>query len=254
MKCNCVRLAFLVLGLLSISAWAPPAGAVPAVFFDRDDATSLMTSFPNSQAKFNQFTATLSTFGVDNVDAAAGVNPTLAFGATGITAATQGVLAQAAPTFQIGTQALVELDAVAPGQVDTVFGFNQYITAFGIFVIQGGDGQNSNPTTFRLRDTATNLFVDVPVPVGPGWGNNNVFFLGVGDTVPFNEVSIIETGDIGDGMLYDNIVAGTYVPEPGSLVLLTLGGAFALSRAIHFRRRVAHRENPCQLRISSPAR
>src|SRR4029077_14953871 len=135
-----------------------------------------------------------------NIDSAVGVDPTLVFGGTGITATTQGVLAQAAPTFQIGTQALLELDTFGPPQVDTVFNFNQYITAFGAFVIQGGDGANNNPTTFRLSDTATNLFVDVPVQVGPGWGNNNVFFLGVADTVPFNEVSILESTDLNDGM------------------------------------------------------
>ena len=87
----------------------------------------------------------------------------------------------------------MELDAAGFPQVNTVFTFNQYITAFGMFVIQGGDGANNNPTTFRLRDTATNAFVDVPVQIGPGWGVDNVFFLGVADTVPFNEVSILES-------------------------------------------------------------
>src|SRR4249919_3340836 len=105
MMCNKWRFALLAVGLVSFSAWARPGRAVPAIFFDRDDNTVLMTSFPNSQAKFNQFTATLSSFGVENVESAAGFNPGLAFGATGITAATQGVLAQNAPTFTIGTQA-----------------------------------------------------------------------------------------------------------------------------------------------------
>jgi PEP-CTERM motif len=224
---NKLCLAVLAVGLISISVSARPGLAVPAVFFDRDDPTTFMTSFPNSQAKFNQFTAALGSFGVDNIDTAVGPNPILVFGGTGITATTQGVLAQSAPGFQIGSQALLELDAVGAAQVHTLFTFNQYITAFGAYVIQGGDGTNNNPTTFRLRDTATNASVDVPVQVGPGWGADNAFFLGVIDSVPFNEVSIIESTDFSDGILYDNIVAGN-IPEPGSLALLMLGGACAL--------------------------
>jgi hypothetical protein len=241
MMCNSLRLAVLAVGLVSFSAWAETGLGAPAVFFGRDDSTKFMTSFPNSQAKFNQFTATLNSFGVDNVETAVGVNPTLSFGATGITAATQGVIAQSAPGFQIGAQALLELDAAAPGQVNTMFTFNQSINAFGLFVIQGGDGGNNNPTTFRLRDTSDNSFVDVPVQVGPGWGTSNVFFLGVHGAAAFDEVEIIEAGDLADGMLYDNIVAG-FVPEPGSLPLLMLGGACALCRGGRFRRGSSSRE------------
>jgi hypothetical protein len=234
MTCNSLRMAVLAVGVVWFSAWAEPGLGAPGTFFGRDDSTTFMTSFPNSQAKYNKFTASLNSFGVDNIDTAVGVNPTLVFGATGITATTQGVLAQSAPGFQIGTQALVELDAVAPGQVNTMFTFNQYINAFGAFVIQGGDAGN-NPTTFRLWDTATNLYVDVPLQVGPGWGFDNVFFRGVHDTVAFDRVEIIESTDLADGMLYDNIVAG-FVPEPSSLALLMLGGACALCRARRLRR------------------
>ncbi len=237
MMCNSLRLAVLAVGLVSFSAEAQPGLAVPTVFFDRDDNTALMTSFPNSQAKFNEFTASLSSFGVDNIDTAAGFNPALTFGATGITANAQGTLAQAAPTFQIGAQALLELDAIGFPQVNTLFNFNTYIKSFGAFVIQGGDGaNNNNPTTFRLRNTFANTFTDVVQQVGPGWGENNVFFLGVTDTAPFNQVEILEAGDAVDGMLYDNIIAGGAVPEPGSLVLMMLGGACALYRGIRFRR------------------
>jgi hypothetical protein len=230
MMCNKLGLAVLSIGLISCIVSAQPGLGAPAIFFDRDDPSTFMTSFPNSQAKFNQFTASLRSFGVDNIDTAVGPNPTLVFGGTGITATTQGLLAQSAPGFQIGSQALLELDAAGAPQVNSVLTFNQYITAFGAYVIQGGDMTNNNPTAFRLRDTATNAFVDVPVQVGPGWGADNVFFLGVADSVPFNEVSILESTDFSDGMLYDNLVAGFNVPEPGSLVLVMLGGACALWR------------------------
>ena len=202
----------------------------PTVFFDRDDNSGFMSSFPQSQAAFDQFTAALQSFGVATIDDAVGVNPTLAFGDSGITAETQGVAAQAAPGFSIGTQALLELDAVGAPQVDTVFTFNQYVTAFGLFVIQGGDGANDNPMTFRLKDTATDLFVDVPVQVGPGWGQSNVFFVGLADTTPFNRVEIYEAVDFNDGLLMDNVVAGQYVPEPSAATLVTLLGASLCGR------------------------
>jgi hypothetical protein len=234
MMCN-LRWAVFAVGLVSFSAWAEPGLGAPPDFFGRDNNTTFMTSFPFSQASFDRFTASLNSFGVDNVDTAVGPNPALVFGGTGITATTQGVLAQSAPGFQIGAQALLELDAAAPGQVNTMFTFNQYINAFGIFVIQGGDGANNNPTTFRLRDTADNSFVNVPVQVGPGWGTSNVFFLGAYGSEPFNEVEIIETGDLPDGMLYDNIVAG-FVPEPGSIALIVLGLACAACGGRRFRR------------------
>jgi hypothetical protein len=255
MMCNSLRLAVLAVSLVSFTTWVERGLGAPAVFFDRDDNTALMTSFPNSQAKFNQFTASLNSFGVDSIESVNtgaptfGFNPQLVFGATGITATTQSTTTAVAPPiagFSIGGKSLVESDALglfdpsAPQlpPANTDFKFNQYITAFGIFVIQGGDGPiNNNPITLRLIDTNTNLFVNAPVPplqVGPNWGSNNVFFLGVTDTVPFDRVQIIETGDATDGMLYDNVVAGFAVPEPGSVTLIMLGGVCAVGWAMRF--------------------
>ncbi len=224
---NSLRLTVVATGILSVLICARPSAATPTVFFDRDATTTFMTSFPNSLAKFNQFTSSLTSFGVDNVDTAVGINPGLTFGGTGITATSNGVLAQAAPGFMIGAQALLEADAAGFPQVNTDFAFNQYITAFGLYVIQGGDGANNNLTTFRLKNTAANTFTDVPVQIGPGWATDNAFFLGVTDTSPFNEVEVLESTDFADGMLYDNIVAGR-VPEPASFVLFMFGGASVL--------------------------
>ena len=258
--CNKLRWAVLAVGLVSFSAWAQPSLGTATSYFDRDDNMLATPTLPNSTAMFNAFIAALSSYGIENVEGintdppTSGFDPQLTFVGTGITANTE--VAPFQPTtnavqppfagISIGSQALVELDALAlfdpqapqlpPG--DTIFTFNQHITAFGVFVIQGGDGPvNNNPTTFRLIDTASNQTVDQVLvsPLGPNWGFNNVFFLGVTDTVPFDRVQIIETGDATDGMLYDNIVAGFAVPEPSSLVLAMLVGACAVCRPTRFR-------------------
>ncbi|MAT68026.1 MAG: hypothetical protein CMJ58_00720 [Planctomycetaceae bacterium] len=235
MKCNLARLFVLTFGVLSLGGSAT-THAAPTVYFERDDNSGFMTSYPNSQGLFDSFTASLSSFGVAPIDDAVGVDPALAFAGSGITATATGVLAQAAPGFQIGTQALLEIEAAGGGDADTVFTFDQYITAFGLYVIQGGDGANDNLTTFRLTNTAANSSVDVPVQIGPNWGQSNVFFLGLTDTDAFNQVQIIETLE-SDGMLYDNIVAGFAVPEPASLALAALCGIGLAARAAGRRRR-----------------
>lgn len=231
MNTNSLRSVSAVLGLVFV--FAQPSLGAPMAFFDRDNSTSGMSSYPNSLAMFNQFTASLSSFGVATIDTVnPGVpNPTLPFDGSTITADTSGVLAIPAATLQIGTQALVELDAVGPGQFDTTFNFSQPITGFGLYVIQGGDTAINN-TTFRLTDTTTSAFVDVPIQIGPGWGGDNAFFLGVGNDFPFNQVTILESIDTSDGMLYDNIVAGTFAPapEPSSVVLFAIGLIACIAR------------------------
>jgi len=57
----------------------------------------------------------------------------------------------------------------------------------------------------------------------------------VTDTLPFDRVQIIEATDSTDGMVYDNIVAGIAAPEPGSLMLLLIGGALAALGKRRFR-------------------
>jgi hypothetical protein len=242
--------------VVSLSTVVRPGHTAPIVYFDRDN--SIFGGMPNSQAKFNQFTSVLGVYGIETVEGIDTVNPpfgfdpTLVFGPTGITGTTlQTTSAATAPFagFSIGMKMLVENDALALfdpqapqlPQADTVFRFNQLITAFGLHFIQGGDegippnpSSNNNPIIVRLTNTFAGTSAFVPIQFGPGWGFNNVAFLGVTDTAPFNQVSIIETTDLTDGMTYDNLVAGFVIPEPCSFALVAFACAFGPRR--HFRR------------------
>ena len=243
MMCNPLRLTVLVVGLVSFSSLAESVLGAPTVFFARDnnDDGVVPIPFPKSQGMFDRFTSSLNAFGVDDIE---DQNPTLDFGATGITATAPGATPFFNGRFGIDSASLVENENLGMPLSNTIFDFDQHITAFGLFVIQGGDedlgddpvpNHNNNPTTFVLRDTVNNLEVNVPIQIGPDWGFFNMFFLGVHDTVPFNQVEIIESIDAEDGMNYDNVVAG-FVPEPGSFALVMLGGACALCRRTRFRR------------------
>lgn len=257
MKRNTMRLTALAVALLSLSALALSSVAAPIVYFDRDD--SVFGGFPNSQAKFNQFTSALYSFGVETVEGIDTVNPpfgfdpTLVFGPTGITATTLSTTTAVQapfPGFSIGSKMLVENDALslfnpqAPQlpQADTVFRLNQPVTAFGLYLLQAGDEgippsptNNNNLIIVRLTNTVAGTSVFVPVQFGPGWGFNNIAFLGLTDTAPFNQVSLLETTDLTDGMTYDNLVAGN-VPEPASVALVVLSAVFGLCQGIRSRR------------------
>lgn len=226
MKWTKFRSALWAAAIASIGAYAQPTLGAITTILDRDDPSVFMTSYPNSQAAFNTFTGSLPYYGVAAIDGVpAGLNPTITFTGSSITATTQNVLSQGAPGFQIGTQALLEYDAAGGPQGDTVFTFNEQINAFGLYLIQGGDGaNNSNLIRFRLQNTVTNSSVDVPIQAGPNWGVDNVLFFGVTDTTSFNQVTIVESNDLPDGTLYDNIVAGRLVPEPSTLALAGLVG------------------------------
>lgn len=242
MICNKLCSAVLAVSLVSFGACVEQSLALPTVVQGHDNNFGSVNPHPNSEAKFNQFVNTLNAYGLDDLE---DFNPTLTFGATGITAGVTGATAFGNGGFGFQNGSLVENDSLpleyggTTDPVNTVFNFNQRITAFGLYIIQGGDmdstppilpNHNNNPTTFVLRDTINNLEQNVVVQIGPDWGFYNVLFVGIQSPgFAFDQVQLLEAGDIVDGMLYDNVVAGN-IPEPGSLALLLVGGVGALFR------------------------
>jgi hypothetical protein len=69
--------------------------------------------------------------------------------------------------------------------------------------------------------------------LGPDWPFYNVIFFGVTDSQPFNRISFLESYDA-DGLLFDDLIAGTAVPEPGAGILVAVAWA-----ALGLRRRRA---------------
>jgi hypothetical protein len=212
-----------------------------SVYFGGPDNSKVDLSQPTSSVApvRNQFLANLSSYGVENLESLGGItNPNLNFGATGITATT---------SFPNGVNSFI-LYAVsgtnflwdAEGVNDSI-SFSQPITAFGSYLVQAGDGSSTPPTStptnqfrVRLENTLLSTSKDIAIGgLGPDWPFYNVTFFGVTDSQPFNRISFLESYDA-DGLLFDDLIAGTAVPEPGAGILVAVAWA-----ALGLRRRRA---------------
>lgn len=213
-----VIFARLLLGsALSVAgAMVPiPSHAAVTTYFGGPAPSKL--ELTNANVARNAFLATLSSHGVENLESLGGQqNPTLTFGATGVTAATgfsNGVNTQFAYSVS-GTNFLWD----AEGASDWLQ-FSQPVTAFGSYIVQGGDGSSAPPPstppnklTFRLENSTLGTSKDVVISdLGPDWPFYNVVFVGVTDATPFDRISLVESYDY-DGLLYDDLIAGDLQP------------------------------------------
>lgn len=206
--------------LAALAGW----GLLPAVhaevtpYFGGPDASKL--TMTNSSAARNTFLAALSSYGVEDLEDNSGVNPTLTFGSTGVTATTgfsNGV--NSLPTYAVsGQRFLWDTEGV-----DDWLQFSEPVTAFGSYIVQGGDGSSAPPIsapanrlTFTLQNTVLGTSKEVVIhDLGPDWPFYNVIFVGVTDTEPFDRISFHESYDY-DGLLWDDLIAGQLKqPIPG---------------------------------------
>lgn len=231
-----LALSVLAFGLVAGSTATSRAAA--SSYFGWDDPKGALVL---SNVAYNAFLSQLSVSGTDELEGIGNntPDPSLTFGATGITATTSGGLLVSFPVLAVsGNNALLELGPPQPGEpeVPLVFDFSEPITAFGSFFSNGGSDVEANAVTFVLENTVLGTTESVSfIPLGPGASFDNVFFAGVTDTVPFNRVTVSESFDF-DGMLLDNITVGRLVPEPASWVLAA-GGALGMALLGRLRRK-----------------
>ena len=202
-----------------VAAWVTTAHAELSPYFGGPDNSKLSLNLALTER--NEFLSTLIQSGAENLESLGGqVNPTLTFGDTGITAAI-GFSNGVNTAFQYAVSG-VNFLWDAEGANDWLE-FSEPVTAFGSYIVQGGDGSSNPPTstppntlTFRLENTELGTSKDVVIhDLGPDWPFYNVIFVGVTDTSPFNRVSFIESYDH-DGLLWDDLVAGFVTPTlPG---------------------------------------
>jgi hypothetical protein len=199
--------AFVVIGMAAANAEVVP-------YFGGPDSSKLALNAASGAR--NAFLATLNSYGVEDLEDLSGANPTLTFGTTGITAATG--FSNGVNTFYPYSVSGVNFLWDAEGASDWL-AFSEPVTAFGSYVVQGGDGSSAPPTstptntlTLRIENTilgtSKNIFIQ---SLGPDWPFYNVIFVGVTDTMPFNRVSLVESFDH-DGLLWDDLVAGFVTP------------------------------------------
>lgn len=198
--------------LAALLGWGelPSASGEVVPYFGGPDASKL--TMTNSSAARNEFLAALSSYGVEDLEDNSGVNPTLTFGSTGVTATTgfsSGVNSLA--TYAVsGQRFLWDTEGV-----DDWLQFSEPVTGFGSYIAQSGDGSSASPTlapanrlTFTLQNTALGTSKEVVIhDLGPDWPFYNVIFVGVTDTEPFDRISFHESYDF-DGLLWDDLIAG----------------------------------------------
>jgi hypothetical protein len=211
--------------------------AVPMTYFGLDNPKGTMT---NSTKARSEFLATLSSYGIDNLESYDGFqeDPTLTFAGTSITAQTDvDYVAEFAFFAVSGTKLLLDK---GPAKVDgpavpDVFTFSEPITAFGMYLVNGGDATTANTITVTLLNTLLNTSKTVSLgTLGPRLGFNNTAFFGITDTDPFNRIIWEESFDY-DGILFDDIIAGFVkpVPEPSSCILLACAAAILYAARWH---------------------
>lgn len=237
------------LTILLSGVCVPLGRAAPVTFFGHDNPKGTLVS---STAAFNAFTATLSSYGVDNIESYPGFSPdpVLSFGATGLIAQSDISFVAAFPSLAAsGNNSLFDAGPAAPGGtgIDDTFTFSAPITAFGSFFSNAGDA-TANSVSLKLENTALGTSKTLSIGTfGPNNASNNVFFFGVTDTDPFDKVSLIESFDY-DGLLLDNVTAGyvAVVPEAGSLMLGSLAAGIG-AIAAYRRHRRPWQEDPKRL-------
>lgn len=202
--------------LAALAGWGvlPLASAEVIPYFGGPDNSKL--TMTNSSAARNGFLAALSSYGVEDLEDNSGANPTLTFGATGVTATTgfaNGV--NSLPTYAVsGQRFLWDTEGV-----DDWLQFSEPVTAFGSYIVQGGDGSSEPPIsappnrlTFTLQNTALGTSKEVVIrDLGPDWPFYNVIFVGVTDTDAFDRISFHESYDY-DGLLWDDLIVGRPIP------------------------------------------
>lgn len=190
------------------------ANAELVSYFGGPDNSKVTLSAASSAR--NAFLATLNSYGVEDLEDNSGANPTLTFGTTGITATT-GFSNGVNSAFQYSVSGMKFLWDTE-GENDWLE-FSEPVTAFGSYIVQGGDGSSAPPTStppntlnFRLQNSVTGTDKEVAIQdLGPNWPFFNVIFVGVTDTQPFDRISFIESYDR-DGLLWDDLIAGFVTP------------------------------------------
>lgn len=200
----------------------------------------LVNSLTARDAFINSFTLT----GTENFESYAPFTlpPFLTFGpATATTTTTNAFFV--IDDSGIGTPFSVSHSSLLLGNFldNNVFGISRPVNGFGLFFVNVGDAV-VNQFTLDLFSNQTGITksisvnfngngTGVPTMFGPGRNQDDVFFFGVRDTDPFDQVTIRSLyTDGSDGVLYDDISIGFIigVPEPTTYALLVCLGVIAV--------------------------
>jgi hypothetical protein len=111
--------------------------------------------------------------------------------------------------------------------------FSTPVVSFGVYIVDNETGGPDAYPTERiiLKDDTGIIIGEFPMPGGAGPADPPDIpiakdFIGYISDIPIAEIQIIEAND-DEGMLLDNVM---FIPEPGTILLLGLGGQALLRR------------------------
>lgn len=232
----------LLFSLLILSAVQNAAFAQITTFLGDDNPRGALT---NSFAARNNFISSFALTGTENFDGYAPFSPpALSFGGATAASATSNAFFVIDDS-NIGSVFSVSHDKLLLGNYldNNVFNISRPINGFGLFFVNAGDAV-ANQFTLDLFSYQTGITKSIPVNLtgngtgapttfGPGRQADAVFYFGVRDTDPFDQVTIRSLfTDGSDGVLYDDVSIGfiSGVPEPTTYALIGGLGAIIYGR------------------------
>lgn len=228
-----------LLSLVSLALLQPDARGDLSVFSGLDSnvgATAGTAVYPNSSAAFGQFTSVLTAFATENLEDGAldPGDPNRQFFDFGNGTTGSAGFRSYAPAYPVSGVLSVVSDFTTATPVHDLL-LSGDVTALGFYISNIADAGQTTAISVQFSNGGSNVR-NINFGSFSGNGEFSRVFLGIVDTLPFDQIIISANCTSIDGLLFDDFTVGSAIPEPASAGILATGVVLALVRRRQQRR------------------